>query len=261
MPYPIEYQVVDYSSMMANYGLSNRLSGIKWIIAHETANGNSTIDGEVSFMKRNANNAFVTHFVGGGGRIIQTAPVGKVCWGAGGTANSYSYAQIELCRAKDQATFRKDYASYIWLLRFLADECGIPKTLDTESNGIKSHAWVSAHYPKETNHTDPFGYLNSMGVSNAQFAKDIANGLDVAAKEFPWTKKNGKYTPYGDTGFVRDHPIPSLDASGVYYAGQTVTYDSWGYDGDYVWIHWIDQGDCYMITGRAGDDWGFIEDL
>ena len=107
MPYPIEYQIVDYSSMMANYGLSSRLSGVKWIIAHETANNNSTIDSEVKYMKSNANNAFVTHFVGGGGRIIQTAPVGKVCWGAGGTANRYSYAQVELCRAKDQEHLKK----------------------------------------------------------------------------------------------------------------------------------------------------------
>ena len=213
MPYPIEYQIVDYSSMMANYGLSSRLSGIKWIIAHETANNNSTIDSEVSFMKRNANNAFVTHFVGGGGRIIQTAPVGKVCWGAGGTANSYSYAQIELCRAKDQATFKKDYSAYIWLLRTLADDCGIPKTLDTESNGIKTHAWVSAHYPRETDHTDPIGYLNSMGISHAQFSADIANGLDIVEPivtnrvpvDYEATIMKGGYSvdsrPWGEGGF------------------------------------------------------------
>ncbi len=181
MAYKIENQVVDYSAMVSGYGFRSSLYGIKWIIAHETANGNSTIDGEVSYMKRNASNAFVTHFVGGGGRIIQTAPVGKVCWGAGATANSWSYAQVELCRAKDQATFKKDYAAYIWLLRMLAGECGIPKTLDTEDKGIKTHAWVSEHYPDETDHTDPYGYLNSMGISNAQFAVDIANGLDAHA--------------------------------------------------------------------------------
>ena len=212
MSYPIEYQVVDYSQMMANYGLSSRLSGIKWIIAHETANNTATIDNEVKYMKSNAANAFVTHFVGGGGRIIQTALVGKVCWGAGRTANSYSYAQVELCRTKDQATFQKDYAAYIWLLRALADECGIPKTLDTESNGIKTHAWVSAHYPKETDHTDPYAYLNSWGVSAAQFAADIANGLEAAEPvsnrvpvNYEATITRGGYSidskPWGEGGF------------------------------------------------------------
>jgi N-acetylmuramoyl-L-alanine amidase len=252
MAYPIEYQIVDY-------GTAKTYSN-KYVIGHETANPNSTIDGEVKYMKVNADNAFVSHFVGGGGRIIQTAPVGKVQWGAGPKANGYAYAQVELCRAKDQATFRKDYAAYIWLLRMLADECGIPKNLDSAGNGIKTHLWVTNNLGG-TDHTDPYSYLNSMGISNAQFAQDVANGIDVSAKEFPWTKKHGRFTPYGDTGFVRDHPIVSLNASGVYKAGESVEYDSWGFDGEFTWIHWIDNGDCYMITGRPSDDWGFIEDL
>ncbi len=213
MTYTIENQIVDYSTMMAGYGYTSKLSSTKWIIAHETANNTATIDNEVRYMKTNASNAFVTHFVGGGGRIIQVAPVGKVCWGAGATANSCSYAQIELCRAKDQATFQKDYAAYVWLLRKLADECGIPKTLDTEAKGIKSHAWVSAHYPKETNHTDPYGYLSTMGISKAQFAADIANGIGASAAAAPTNRVavsynatilNGGYSidskPWGEAG-------------------------------------------------------------
>lgn len=82
-----------------------------------------------------------------------------------------------------------------------------------------------------------------------------------AKKDFIWTKKHGRFTPYGETGFVRDHPDATLDSSGVYKAGESVEYDSWGYDGQYVWIHWYDKGDCYMISGRPADDWGFIEDL
>src|SRR5699024_10199989 len=127
------------------YGTAKSTNNL--LLAHETANPNSTIDGEVAYMKSNWKSAFVTHFVGGGGRIIQTAPVGKVSWGAGGRANPFAYAQIELCRTKDKATFKKDYAAYIWLLRDLASKAGIPKTLDTGSSvydkGIKSHKWVS----------------------------------------------------------------------------------------------------------------------
>lgn len=258
MPYPIEYRIIDYTG--------RKTTANKYVIAHESGNPNNvgpnSLEGEVKYMKGQAaaGGAFTSHWVGSGGRIIQIAPVGKIQYGAGGVANPLSYAQVELARTNNAETFKKDYAAYVWLLRQLAGECGIPKTLDKTGNGIKTHLWVTNNLGN-TDHTDPYSYLNSMGISNAQFAADIANGLDVTAKEFPWTKKNGKYTPYGDTGFVRDHPIANLDASGVYKAGETVTYDSWGFDGEYVWIHWIDNGDCYMISGRPGDDWGFIEDL
>lgn len=175
MGYKIENQVT-------NYGTRNSINNL--IIAHETANSNSTIEGEVAYMKRNASSAFVTHFVGGGGRIIQTAPVGKVSWGAGPKANGYAYAQIELCRAKDKATFQKDYATYIWLLRDLASKAGIPKTLDAGSSvydkGIKSHKWVSDKLGG-TDHQDPYGYLASRGISKEQFAKDISGGLGSAS--------------------------------------------------------------------------------
>ena len=40
---------------------------------HDTANDNSTIDGEIAFMKRNYNSAFVHAFVDGN-RIVETAP-------------------------------------------------------------------------------------------------------------------------------------------------------------------------------------------
>ena len=186
MGYKIENQVT-------NYATRNSINNL--IIAHETANSNSTIEGEVAYMKRNASSAFVTHFVGGGGRIIQTAPVGKVSWGAGPKANGYAYAQIELCRSKDKATFQKDYAAYIWLLRELASNAGIPKTLDTGSSvydkGIKSHKWVSDKLGG-TDHQDPYGYLASWGISKEQFAKDISGGLGSAAPTPTSSKPAGK---------------------------------------------------------------------
>ena len=202
MGYKIENQVT-------NYGTRNSINNL--IIAHETANSNSTIEGEIAYMKRNASSAFVTHFVGGGGRIIQTAPVGKVSWGAGPKANGYAYAQIELCRAKDKATFQKDYAAYIWLLRDLASKAGIPKTLDTGSSvydkGIKSHKWVSDKLGG-TDHQDPYGYLSSWGINKEQFAKDISGGLGSAAPTPSYPTLSGTYTvKKGDTlwGIANTH--------------------------------------------------------
>ncbi len=202
MGYEIESQVT-------NYATRNSINNL--IIAHETANPNSTIDDEVSYMKRNAASAFVTHFVGGGGRIIQTAPVGSVSWGAGPKANGYAYAQVELCRAKDKATFKKDYATYIWLLRDLASKSGVPKTLDTGSKvtdkGVKSHKWVSDKLGG-TDHQDPYGYLASWGISKEQFAKDISGGLGSAAPTPSFPTLSGTYTvKKGDTlwGIANTH--------------------------------------------------------
>ncbi|MBC1921986.1 DUF5776 domain-containing protein [Listeria grayi] len=162
-------------------GLPNvNLKARNYVIAHETANPTSTIDGEVSNMTRNWPSAFVTHFVGGGGRVIQVAPVGKVSWGCG-NGNAFSYAQVELCRAKDKATFQKDYAVYCQLLVDLAREAGLPTTLDTAGKGIKSHDWVREHLGGTT-HTDPYGYLTQMGISKAQFAKDLAKAASGSGK-------------------------------------------------------------------------------
>lgn len=174
MPYPIEYRIIDYTG--------RKTTANKYVIAHESGNPNNvgpnSLEGEVKYMKGQAaaGGAFTSHWVGSGGRIIQIAPVGKIQYGAGGVANPLSYAQVELARTNNAETFKKDYAAYVWLLRQLAGECGIPKTLDKTGNGIKTHLWVTNNLGN-TDHTDPYSYLNSMGISNAQFAADIANGL------------------------------------------------------------------------------------
>jgi N-acetylmuramoyl-L-alanine amidase CwlA len=154
----------------------NKLNASNFIVAHETANDSSTIDGEVNNMTRNWENAFVTHFVGDGGRVVQVAEVGFVSWGAGSKANGYAYAQVELCRTKSKATFLKDYAVYCQLLADLAKKASIPVTLDkgskTSDKGIKSHDWVTKNLGGTT-HTDPYGYLSKWGISKAQFEKDL----------------------------------------------------------------------------------------
>ena len=81
-------------------------------------------------MNKNKANAFTSHWVGGGGKIVQVAPVGKLQYGCGPKGNPYSYAQVELARTNDKEQFKKDYAAYIWLLRELAKEAGIPVVLD-----------------------------------------------------------------------------------------------------------------------------------
>ncbi|MFB4471840.1 N-acetylmuramoyl-L-alanine amidase [Oceanobacillus caeni] len=165
-------------------GLTQRnLTASNFIVAHESGNKNNTgsnsLDNEVRFMSRNWKSAFVSHWVGGGGRIVQLAEVGKLQYGAGPKANPYAYAHVELARTNNIETFKKDYAAYVWLLRKLANDAGIPIKLDTGSRvtdkGIKSHDWIRKHLGGTT-HTDPYTYLASFGISRAQFKKDIEKG-------------------------------------------------------------------------------------
>lgn len=163
-------------------GLPNiRLEAIKYVIAHESGNPNNcgpdALENEIAYMNRNKANAFTSHWVGDGGRIVQIAPVGRLQYGCGPKGNPLSYAQVELARTSDKEQFKKDYAAYIWLLRKLAKEAGIPVVLDGAGNGIKSHRWITNNLGGTT-HVDPFAYLQSMGISGAQFKSDILNGLE-----------------------------------------------------------------------------------
>ncbi|WP_336634890.1 peptidoglycan recognition family protein [Lysinibacillus fusiformis] len=163
-------------------GLPNYvLTAIKYVIAHESGNPNNcgpnALENEIAYMNRNKANAFTSHWVGGGGKIIQVAPVCKVQYGCGPKGNPLSYAQVELARTNDKERFKKDYAAYVWLLRELAKEASIPVVLDGTGNGIKSHRWITDNL-KGTTHRDPYSYLASMGITEEQFKLDIKNGLE-----------------------------------------------------------------------------------
>ena len=160
------------------------LNAFKIIVAHEAGNPNNTgsdsLENEINYMKGNFNQppayAYTSHFVGGGGRIVQLTETGKRQNGAGYTANGIAYAQVELARTDNKETFKKDYDSYVWLLRCLAKEANLPLTFDSSSdNGIKSHNWVRKNLGGTT-HTDPFAYLASFGISESQFEHDVENG-------------------------------------------------------------------------------------
>ena len=155
------------------------------IIAHESGNANNTgplsLENELAYMTRQAgiNGAFTSHWVGGGGRIIQVAQTGKMQFGAGKYANPHAYAQVELARTSNPEWFQQDYQAYTWLLRKLAGEAGIPCKLnagtDLNAKGIKTHHWVSKNLGGTT-HSDPDAYLMHYGVSLDQFARDISLG-------------------------------------------------------------------------------------
>ncbi|MFR5222472.1 MAG: lytic exoenzyme target recognition domain-containing protein [Thomasclavelia ramosa] len=153
------------------------------IILHETANERATGRNEATYMKNNWFNAHTTAIVGDGGIVYKIAPEGNISWGAG-NANPYAPIQIELQHTHDKELFKKNYKAYIDYTRDMGKKFGIPMTLDQGSSvwekGVISHKWVSDYVWGD--HTDPYGYLAEMGISKAQLAKDLANGVQGDSK-------------------------------------------------------------------------------
>lgn len=182
------YQVNTEFRLGTNEGDSRRTTN-KYIILHETANPRATGRNEATFMKRNWRNAYTSHIVGDG-MVYEVGQKGYMQYGgASYEANISSYAQIELQHTTDKELFKKNYKVYVSLARDLAKEAGIPLTLDTAypQKGIKSHLWLTQNIAGD--HTDPYAYLSKMGISKAQLAKDLANGVDGTVTPDPTPSK------------------------------------------------------------------------
>lgn len=182
------YEVNTEFRLGSNEGDSRRTTN-KYIILHETANPRATGRNEATFMKRNWRNAYTSHIVGDG-MVYEVGQKGYMQYGgASYEANISSYAQIELQHTNDKELFKKNYKVYVSLARDLAKEAGIPLTLDTAypQKGIKSHLWLTQNIAGD--HTDPYAYLSKMGISKAQLAKDLANGVGGTVTPDPTPSK------------------------------------------------------------------------
>lgn len=149
--------------------------------AHSTGNKNSTAQNEADYhMRRPVESGFFSHVVGNG-RVMQVGPTNNGCYDVGGGWNYETYAAVELIESHStEEEFMEDYRLYIELLRNLADEAGLPKTLDSDDlEGIKSHEYCTNNQPNNaSDHVDPYPYLASWGISREQFKHDIENGLE-----------------------------------------------------------------------------------
>lgn len=148
------------------------------IHAHSTGNAGSTAQNEADYMSRkDLNTGFYTHVVGNG-QVIQVAPVNRGAWDVGGGYNYETYAAVELIESHgSKEEFMRDYKIYCELLFDLAKQAGIPITLDTgDLAGIKTHNYCTHNQPNNgSDHVDPIPYLTKWGITQQQFAKDIAN--------------------------------------------------------------------------------------
>lgn len=268
--YPINY---DYM-LGDGEGSIYYTSPNKYIILHETATEASARN-NASYFKNNwsVTNTYVTDVVGDGGIDYKVGSWGYVSWGAGQVANAVSPVQIELARTRDEAQFRKDYATYISLARDAANYYGIPLTLDGGGAGIKTHRWVSDNIWGD--HIDPVdSYLQPYwGITHAQLASDLANGVNAsqvapstAAPTQPVSHNVSTFpgfTPEIGTFTIGDQPIavrqgqPGLYApiSGTLQPGDPgIIYDGYKNQDGYVWIHYIgyDGSDLFLPTHPSG---------
>ena len=149
------------------------------IHAHSTGNPTSKASGEATYMRnKDLNSGFYTHVVGNG-KVYQTAYIGQGAWDVGGGWNNETFAAVELIEShQTYEEFRADYEIYIQLLRDLANQAGIPITVDTDSlEGIKTHYYCTNNQPNNfSDHIDPYPYLAKWGITKEQFKKDVETG-------------------------------------------------------------------------------------
>lgn len=155
------------------------------LVLHSTATPNAPAKNIASYEHREWKSAetFV-HFAVDDTMAYQIGTPGRKAWGAG-NVNSKAPVQIELCEFSDKKKAMNAYKNFIALARLMAGKYGIPLTLDdgNKTAGCKSHRWCSRNYGG-SDHSDPYQYLPSIGISQAQFAADLKNGVGaVTVKE------------------------------------------------------------------------------
>ena len=219
--------------------------------AHSTGNRNSTAQNEADYhMRRPVESGFFSHVVGNG-RVMQVGPVNNGSYDVGGGWNAESYAAVELIESHStEEEFMEDYRLYIELLRNLAEEAGIPVTLDTDDlAGIKTHEYCTNNQPNNnSDHVDPYPYLAKWGISRSQFKQDIENGLNV---EPGWKQNDTGYWYVKEDGSYPKEEWEKIDGTWYYF-------DERGYSIASRWLK--DDGKWYYLkeNGAMAIGWVFV---
>ncbi|PTF34670.1 autolysin [Staphylococcus cohnii] len=134
------------------------------IVMHDTANDNSTITGEINYMKNNYNSAFVHAYVDGN-RIIETANTDYLAWGAGPAAND-RFIHVELVHTHDYDSFARSINNYADYAATNLQYYGLaPDSAEYDGVGtVWTHKAVS-NYLGGSDHIDPHGYLANHNYS------------------------------------------------------------------------------------------------
>lgn len=227
--------------------------------AHSTGNKNSTAQNEADYhMRRPVESGFFSHVVGNG-RVMQVGPTNNGCYDVGGGWNYETYAAVELIESHStEEEFMEDYRLYVELLRNLADEAGLPKTLDSDDlEGIKSHEYCTNNQPNNaSDHVDPYPYLASWGISREQFKHDIENGLDVEAG---WKKNATGYWYVREDGSYPKDQFEKIDGTWYYFdeSGYMLS-DKWKKRPDGTWYYFDKSGEMATDWNKINEKWYYF---
>lgn len=229
------------------------------IHAHSTGNKKSTAQNEADYhMRRPVESGFFSHVVGNG-RVMQVGPVNNGSYDVGGGWNYETYAAVELIESHStQEEFMEDYRLYVELLRNLADEAGLPVTLDTDDlAGIKTHYYCTYHQPNNnSDHVDPYPYLESWGISRSQFKRDIEHGLVV---ESGWKQNDTGYWYVRSDGSYPKEKFEKIDSTWYYFDGSGyMLAEQWKKHTDGQWYYFDKDG--YMATSwkKINEKWYYF---
>ncbi|MDG8326622.1 N-acetylmuramoyl-L-alanine amidase family protein [Streptococcus pneumoniae] len=229
--------------------------------AHSTGNRNSTAQNEADYhMRRPVESGFFSHVVGNG-RVMQVGPVNNGSYDVGGGWNAESYAAVELIESHStEEEFMEDYRLYIELLRNLAEEAGLPVTLDTDDlAGIKTHYYCTYHQPNNnSDHVDPYPYLAKWGISREQFKHDIENGLNV---EPGWKQNATGYWYVKEDGSYPKEKFEKINDVWYYFDNSGyMLAEQWKKHTDGNW-YWFDNSG-HMATGwkKIADKWYYFNE-
>lgn len=157
----------DYTSYFPKYAYRNGVGRPEGIVVHDTANDRSTINGEISYMKNNYQNAFVHAFVDGD-RIIETAPTDYLSWGVGAVGNP-RFINVEIVHTHDYASFARSMNNYADYAATQLQYYGLkPDSAEYDGNGTVWTHYAVSKYLGGTDHADPHGYLRSHNYSYDQ---------------------------------------------------------------------------------------------
>ena len=229
------------------------------IHAHSTGNKNSTAQNEADYhMRRSVESGFFSHVVGNG-RVMQVGPVNNGAYDVGGGWNYETYAAVELIESHStREEFMEDYRLYIELLRNLADEAGLPKTLDSDAlEGIKSHEYCTNNQPNNySDHVDPYPYLASWGISREQFKNDIENGLEIKTG---WQKNDAGYWYVRSDGSYPKDQFEKIDGTWYYFdENGYMLSDKWKKRPDGTWYYFDESGEMATDWNKINGKWYYF---
>lgn len=225
---------------------------VEGVVAHETATDGSTIDGEISYMSRNYNNAFVHAFVDHS-RIIEIHPTDYAAWGGGRFANQ-RFVHVELVRVNSFDQFARsinNYSSYIASLLY-KNNLNVTSAEASGQGTLWSHKAVSVHLGG-TDHVDPHGYFQKWGYNWNEFVKLVTVKYNKLAIKKSDVSKLGQIK--NSNGVIYQDPtnpyLPTKQASSyinsVYYIKQEAKFSGSTYyllsekpsskDGVIGWVH------------------------